>query len=105
MGAGPLAIQLVPLVVQNQHRVELICPDIVQADVDSQVQCCAQIESAPDEQTGLGGLRGIELVLGAVVAPAAIRRVRAQARIAQFIAPECPMDEITQGGPFRPLPA
>ena len=104
MGVRPLAIQLVPLVVQDQHRVELVGPDIVQADVDSQVQCRAQIESAPDEQTGFGGLRGIELVLGAVVAPATIRRVRTQARIAQLIAPECPMDEVAEGGILRPLP-
>jgi hypothetical protein len=82
MSVRPLAIQLVPLVVQDQHRVELVSPDIVKADVDSQVQCRAQIEGAPDEQTGFGGLRGIELVLGAVVAPATIRRVRTQARIA-----------------------
>jgi hypothetical protein len=82
MSVRPLAIQLVPLVVQDQHRVELVSPDIVQPDVDSQIQCRAQIEGAPDEQTGFGSLRGIELVLGAVVAPASIRRVRTQARIA-----------------------
>jgi hypothetical protein len=82
MSVRPLAIQLVPLVVQDQHRVELVSPDIVQSDVDSQVQCRAQIEGAPDEQTSFGRLRGIELVLGAVVAPASIRRVRTQARIA-----------------------
>jgi hypothetical protein len=44
------------------------------------------------------------LVLGAVVAPATIRRVRAQARIAQLIAPECPMHEVAEGGILRPLP-
>ena len=72
--------------------------------MDSQVQCRAQIEGAPDEQTGFGSLRGIELVLGAVVAPATIRRVRTQARIAQLIAPEGPMDEVAEGGILRPLP-
>ena len=50
--------------------------------MDSQVQCRAQVEGAPDEQAGFGGLRGIELVLGAVVATAAIGRVRTQAGIA-----------------------
>jgi hypothetical protein len=82
MSVRPLAIQLVPLIVQDQHRVELVSTDIVQPDVDSQVQCRAQIEGAPNKQTGFGSLRGIELVLGAVVAPATIRRVRTQARIA-----------------------
>ena len=104
MGVRPLAIQLVPLVVQDQHCVELVGPDIVQADVDSQVQRRAQIESAPDEQAGFGGLRGVELVLGAVVATATIGRVRTQAGIAQFIAPERPMDEVAQGGLLGPLP-
>ena len=104
MSVGPLAIQLVPFVVQDQHRVELVGRDIIQANVDSQVQCRAEIEGAPDEQTGFGGLRCIELVLGAVVAAATIRRVRTEARIAQLIAPECPMDEVAEGWTLRPLP-
>jgi len=64
----------------------------------------AQVESASDQQTGFGGLRGIESVLGAVVATATIGGVRTQARIAQLIAPERPMDEVAQGWLFRPLP-
>jgi hypothetical protein len=104
MGVRALAIQLVPFVVQDQHRVELVGRDIVQANLDSQDQCRAQVESASDEQTGFGGLRCIESVLGAVLAPATIRRVGAQTRIAQLIAPECPMDEVAEGGILRPLP-
>ena len=72
--------------------------------MDSQVQCRAQIESAPDQQTNFGGLRGIELVLRTVVATATIGRIRAQTGFAQFITPERPVDEITQGGSFGPLP-
>ena len=64
MGVRTFAIQLVSLVVQDQHRVKLISPDIVQADVDAQVQSRAQIEGAPDEQAGFGCLRGILLETG-----------------------------------------
>jgi hypothetical protein len=104
MDVSPLAVQLVPFFVQDQHRVEFICPDIVQADVDAEVERRAQVEGAPDKQSGFGGLRGVEPVLGAVVATTAIGRVRTQARFAQFIAPERPMDEVSQGGLFGPLP-
>ena len=82
MRVRPLAVQLVPFFVQDQHRVELISPDIVQADVDAQVESRSQVEGAPDEQAGFGGLRGVELVLGAVVATTASWRVRTQAGIA-----------------------
>jgi hypothetical protein len=104
MRVRPLAVQLVPFFVQDHHCVELVGPDIVQPDVDSQVQCRAKVQSAPDEQSGFGSLRCVELVLGAVVATATLRRIRAQAGIAQIVAPQCPMNEIPQGGLLRPLP-
>jgi hypothetical protein len=44
--------------------------------MDSQVERRAQVQCAPDEQSGLRSLRRVELVLGAVVAPATFRRVR-----------------------------
>ena len=104
MGVHPLAVQLVPFVVQDQHRVKLVCRDLVQADVDAQIERRPQVEGAPDEQAGFGGLRGIEFVLRAVVATTAFGRVRTQARFAEFIAPQGPMDEVAQGGLFGPLP-
>jgi hypothetical protein len=82
MGVDALALQLVPFVLQDQHGVELVGRDIIQADVDTEVERRAQVESAPDEQSGFGGLRGVELVLRAVVAAATLRRVRTKARIA-----------------------
>jgi hypothetical protein len=100
----PLAVQLVAFFVQDQHCVELISPDIVEADVDSQVERRSQIESAPDEQSGLGGLRSVELVLGAVVATTASGRVRTQAGVAKIVPPKRPVDEVAQGGLLRPLP-
>ena len=66
--------------------------------MDAEVQRRAQVERAPDKQTGFGGLRGVEFVLGAVVTTTAIGRVRTQARFAQLLAPERPMDEVSQGG-------
>jgi len=104
MNVHPLAIQLVPLVVQDEHRVKLVGRDLARANVDTDVQRRAQVQGAPDEQTGFGCLRGVEFVLGAVVAAAAFRRVRTQAGFAQFIASERPMDEVSQGGLFGPLP-
>ena len=104
MEVQPLAIQLAPLFIDDQHRVELIGRDLVQADVDAQVQGRAQVQSAPDEQASFGGLGGIESIERTVTATAALGRFRAQTGIAQFVAPERPMDEVTQGGLFRPLP-
>ena len=104
IGVRPLAVQLVPFVVQDQHRVELVGRDIVQADVYTEVERRAQVQSAPDEQSGFTGLRGVEFVLRAVVATATLRRVRTEAGIAQFLAPKGPMDEVAKGGLLRPLP-
>jgi hypothetical protein len=42
--------------------------------------------------------------LGAVVATATVRCIRAQTGFAQLISAERPMHEVTQGGPFGPLP-
>jgi hypothetical protein len=104
MRVRPLAVQLVPFFVQDHHCVELVGPDIVQPNVDSQVERRAQVEGAPDEQAGFGGLRGIELVLRAVIATTATGGVRTQAGIAQIVAPERPVDQVSQGGLLRPLP-
>jgi len=95
---------LIPFIVEDQHRIELVGPDLVQGDVDSQVQRRPQFEGAPDEQTGFGSLRGVDTVAGTVVATLPLWRVRTQARIAQFLAPECPMHEVAEGRLLRPLP-
>ncbi len=73
---------MVPFLFEDQHGVELVGPNIVKADVDTEVERRAQVESAPDEQSGFGGLRGVEFVLGAVVATTTFGRVRTQAGIA-----------------------
>jgi hypothetical protein len=82
MSVGPLALQLVPFFVQDQHGVKLVGPEIFEADVDTEIKRSAQFESAADEQSCLGGLRGVEFVLGAVVATTTFGRVRTQAGIA-----------------------
>ena len=73
--------------------------------MDSHVERRAKVQGAPDEQAGFGGLCGVESVLGAVVATTAIGRVRTKTGIAQFLAPERPVDEIAQGWLLRPLPS
>lgn len=50
--------------------------------MDAEVERCAQVEGAPDEQSGFGGLGGVEFVQRAVVAAVAVGGVRAQAGIA-----------------------
>ena len=96
MGVEAFAFQLVPFVFQDQHGVEFVGPDIVKANVDAEVERGAQIESAPDQQSGLGGLRGVQFVQRAVLAAAAIGRIRTQAGIAQFLPPERPVDEVAK---------
>ena len=50
-------------------------------------------------------LGSIELVERAMVAAAAIvGGIRAEARLAQLLAPQRPVNQESQGGPFRPLP-
>jgi len=82
MGVDAFAFQLVPFVVENQHGVELVGPDIVKADVDAEIERRTEVESAPDEDAGFGGLRRVELVQRAMVTAPAFGRVRAQTGIA-----------------------
>ena len=95
MGASPLAIQLVPLVVEDQHRVELVRPNIIQADVDAQVQCRAQSRARRMSRPASGSARRR-------VCPGGSGRTgRHRARpdtnpVRTFIAPERPVDEISQ---------
>jgi hypothetical protein len=104
MRVRALAFQQVPFVVEDQHRVKLIRRDLAQPDVDTETQRRAHFQCAPDKQAGFGCLRGVQLVLGAVVATATIGRVRTQAGITEFFAPERPVNEVAQGGLFGPLP-
>ena len=56
-----------------------------------------------DEQAGLGRLGGIQAVERAVIALATVRRIRAQPRVAEFVAPQGPVNQITEGGLLGPL--
>ncbi len=89
---------------EDEHGEELIGPDLVEANPDAQLQCCPEIDRTTDEQTGLGRLGSIQAVKRAVITAAAVRRIRAQPRIAELIAPEGPVDEVAKGWLLRPLP-
>lgn len=105
MGIQLLTVQPFPLVFEDQHGAKLVRADLVEGDSDAQFQRAPEVERAPDEQTGLRGLRGVELVQGAVIASATvIGGVRTQPRIAEFLAPERPMNKKPDGGFFWPLP-
>ena len=97
-------VQAVTFFFEDEHGEELISSDLIQANPDTQLQCRAKIDGAADEHPRLRGLRGVQSVQRAVVATAAIRRVRAQPRITEFVAPEGPVNEIPKGGLVRPLP-
>ncbi len=104
LGGGALAFEQIAFFVEDPHGVELIRPDLVQADADSHIEGRSEIEGAADQQAGRGVLRFVELVLRAVMAASALGRIRAEAGLAQFLAAERPVDEVAQGGLFGPLP-
>ena len=100
----PLALVL--LFLECQHRVELVCGNLVERDPDAQLQRGPEIEGTPEQKPGLGILRRIELVQRAVVAAASVVRcIRAQLRVTELLAPQRPVDQESQGGLLRPLPA
>ena len=74
--------------------------------MNGQFQRAHKIESAADQQAILGALSRIQPVERAAVATMAVllRRVRAQAGIAQFAAPQPPMNQESEGRIIRPLP-
>ena len=101
-----LPLQQVPLLRDDQHRAKLIRPNLAKTDVNPKFQCAHQVESAPDQQSLLRALGGIQAVQWAMVAPPAIvlRRVGAQAGIAQFLSAQCPMHQEPERRIIRPLP-
>ena len=102
----PLAFQQVPLIRDDQHSAKLVRANLVKADVNPQFQRAHQIESAPDEQSLLRALGGVEPVQRAMVAALAVlfRRIGAQAGIAQFLAAQGPMHQEPERRIIRPLP-
>ncbi len=106
MAVETLLVQARLLLFDDQHGLKLICDDLIERQLDAQLQRRPKIERAPQQQTRLGGLRGIQSVQRAVVAPAAgIGRVGAERGITQLVPAERPVDEVAQGEPLGPLPA
>jgi hypothetical protein len=101
-----LSFQEVPLLGDDQHCAKLVPANLVKADVNPQFQRAHQVESAPDEQTLLRALSGVQPVQWAVVAPLAIllRCIGAQAGIAQFVPAQGPMHQEPERRIIRPLP-
>lgn len=101
-----LALQQVPLLRDDQHGAEFVRANVVKTDVNPQFQRAHQVESAPDEQSLLRALGGVQPVQRAVVAPLGVvlRRIGAQAGIAQFLPAKCPMHQEPERRIIRPLP-
>jgi hypothetical protein len=101
----PFALQPIPLLRDDQHCEEVVRCDLVHRHVDAEFERTDQIECAPDYQPPVGCLDGIKLIERAVVAPGAIvGSVRAQAGLAQFLAPKRPVYEEPIRGVLRPFP-
>lgn len=84
--------------------MELVRADLVERDPDAQFQRRPKVERAPQQKTCLRRLRGIQSVERAVAAAAAIvGSVRAEAGVTEFVAPQRPVNQEPQGGPFGPL--
>ena len=99
-----LAVQLFAFVFEDQHRVEFIRADVIEAEVYAQLERGPEIQSAPDEESGLRRLRPVEPVERAVVTPVAVvGRVGAERRVAEFVPAQGPMDQESQGGLLWPL--
>ena len=101
-----LSLQQVPFLGDDQHGAEFIPANLVKADVNSQFQCAHQVERATEHQPLLRSLRGVQPVERLVAAPMPflVRSVGAQARIAQFVAPQRPMHQEPEGRIIGPLP-
>lgn len=98
-------VQRVAFLFHHQERVEFIRPNLVETNLDAELQRSAQVECAADQEAGFARLRGLEFVERAMVAAVAVLRcVRTQPWIAEFLAPQGPVDQEAEGGPLRPLP-
>lgn len=96
-------VQTVTFFFEDEHGEELIGPDFLKPDSDTELQRRPEVDGAADEQAGLGRLGGIQAVERAVIALATVRRIRAQPRVAEFVAPQGPVNQITEGGLLGPL--
>ena len=84
-----LAVQLVSLLGDNQHGVELVRGDLIKTNGYRQFEGAQEIERTPDQQARLGMLGSVEPVERAMVAAAAIvGRIRAEARLTELLAPQ-----------------
>ena len=74
--------------------------------MNPQFQRAHQIEGAPDEQSLLRALGGVQPVQRAVVAALAVllRRIGAQTGIAEFLPAQRPMHQESERRIIRPLP-
>jgi hypothetical protein len=100
-----LSIEVFTFIIEDEHRIELIRPDLIETDSEAQRQRCAKIEAAADQQSRLRSLGRVQIVQGTVVTTASVfGRIWAEARVAQLVAPQCPMSQETDGWGLRPLP-
>ena len=88
---------------EDLHHHKLVSTDLLEGDPDAELQCRAHVQRTPHQNSGLAMLRLIDPDERAMVAPLSLRRIVAELRIAQGVAPERPIHQIADGGMIRPL--
>jgi hypothetical protein len=88
---------------EDLHHHKLVSTDFFEGDPDAELQCRAHVLRAPHQNSGLAVLRIIDPDERAVVTPLSLRRIVAELRIAEFVAPERPVHQIADRGMIRPL--
>ena len=94
-------LKQVPFFREDQQFAELMGASPVKADVSPEFQCAHQVECAPDDQVVLSALGSIQQVQRAAIL---LRRIGADADIAQFFTTERPTHQEPKRLIIRPLP-
>ena len=88
---------------EDHYRKELIGGDVLEADHHAKPQGRAQVEGAAEKLPSGGLLGSIKFREWAVGAARTYWSIRAEIRVTEFFAPQCPIDQKAQGGPVGPL--
>ena len=99
-----LALATVLFLFENNERAELVCQNFPESNLNAELQRRPNVYRSPDESARLCVLRRVQVIEGAMSAAAAfVRCIRAQARIAQLIPAQPPVNEESDRRQLRPL--
>jgi hypothetical protein len=99
-----LALPALSFLCENQHRVKLVCSNLVETHEQAEFHRRTQINGPANQLAGFRRLRRVKPIQRTVIAAAAVvRRIWAEPRVAEFLAPECPVNQESQRGTLGPL--